>query len=49
MFVWIYNQNKIIILLKLDIESYLSDLKEEQEILVPFLPQVELYFLDHVS
>ena len=32
MFVWIYNKNKIIILLKLDIESYLSDFKEDQEI-----------------
>ena len=32
MFVWIYNKIKIIILLKLDIESYLSDFKEDQEI-----------------
>ena len=32
MFVWIYNKNKIIILLKLDIEPYLSDFKEDQDI-----------------
>ena len=32
MFVWVYNQNKIIILLKPDIESYLSDFKEDQDI-----------------
>ena len=32
MFVWIYNKNKVIILLKLDIESYLSDFKGDQDI-----------------
>ena len=32
MFVWIYNKNKMIILLNLDTKSYLSDFKEDQEI-----------------